>query len=119
MARKETVDAVKQALAGKPKRNFSESVDLAINLKNIDLSQPKNRVDEDIILPSGLGKPVKVAVFAKGEVAVNAEKAGADYVFPLKKSISWGRTRLEQRNSQVRSTSSSLKQPTCHRSARD
>jgi large subunit ribosomal protein L1 len=82
MARKETVDAVKQALAGKPKRNFSESVDLAINLKNIDLSQPKNRVDEDIILPSGLGKPVKVAVFAKGEVAVNAEKAGADYVFP-------------------------------------
>jgi len=82
MARKETVEAVKQALAGKPKRNFSESVDLAINLKNIDLSQPKNRVDEDIILPSGMGKPVKVAVFAKGETAVNAEKAGADYVFP-------------------------------------
>jgi len=82
MARKETVEAVKKALAGKPKRNFQESVDLAINLKNIDLSQPKNRVDEDIILPSGMGKPVKIAVFAKGETAVNAEKAGADYVFP-------------------------------------
>jgi large subunit ribosomal protein L1 len=82
MARKETVEAVKKALASKPKRNFSESVDLAINLKNIDMSQPKNRVDEDIILPSGLGKTIKVAVFAKGEVAVNAEKAGADYVFP-------------------------------------
>jgi large subunit ribosomal protein L1 len=82
MARKETVEAVRKALAGKPKRNFSESVDLAINLKNIDLSQPKNRVDEDIILPSGMGKPVKVAVFAKGETAVNAEKAGADFVFP-------------------------------------
>ncbi|CAJ38243.1 50S ribosomal protein L1 [Methanocella arvoryzae] len=82
MARKETVEAVKKALASRPKRNFSESVDLAINLKNIDMSQPKNRVDEDIILPSGLGKTIKVAVFAKGEVAVNAEKAGADYVFP-------------------------------------
>ena len=82
MARKETVEAVKQALAAKPKRNFTESVDLAINLKNIDLSQPKNRVDEEIILPSGLGKPVKVCVFAKGDVAINAEKAGADYVFP-------------------------------------
>lgn len=81
MARKETVEAVKQALSSKPKRNFVESVDLAINLKNIDLSQPKNRVDEDIILPSGLGKSVKIAVFAKGDVAVNAEKAGADYVF--------------------------------------
>jgi large subunit ribosomal protein L1 len=82
MARKETVEAVKKALAGKPKRNFTESVDLAINLKNIDMSQPKNRVDEDIILPSGIGKPVRIAVFAKGDVAVNAEKAGADYVFP-------------------------------------
>ncbi|HMK46900.1 MAG TPA: 50S ribosomal protein L1 [Methanocella sp.] len=81
MARKETVEAVKKALEGRPKRNFSESVDLAINLKNIDMSQPKNRVDEDVILPSGLGKSIKVAVFAKGEVAVNAEKAGADYVF--------------------------------------
>ncbi len=82
MARKETVEAVKQALAAKPKRNFTESVDLAINLRNIDLSQPKNRVDEEIVLPSGLGKPVKIAVFAKGDVAINAEKAGADYVFP-------------------------------------
>jgi len=82
MARKETVEAVKKALAGKPKRNFQESVDLAINLKNIDLSQPKNRVDEEIILPAGLGKPVKICVFAKGDVAINAEKAGADYVFP-------------------------------------
>jgi large subunit ribosomal protein L1 len=82
MARKETVEAVKQALAAKPKRNFTESVDLAINLKNIDLSQPKNRVDEEIILPAGRGKPVKVCVFAKGDVAINAEKAGADYVFP-------------------------------------
>lgn len=82
MARKETVEAVRNALTSKPKRNFTERVDLAINLKNIDLSQPKNRVDEEIILPSGLGKPVKIAVFAKGEVAVNAEKAGADYVFP-------------------------------------
>jgi large subunit ribosomal protein L1 len=82
MARKETVEAVKKALESKTKRNFSESVDLAINLKNVDMSQPKNRVDEEIILPSGLGKTIKVAVFAKGDVAINAEKAGADYVFP-------------------------------------
>jgi len=82
MARKETVEAVKKALADKPKRNFTESVDLAINLKNIDLSQPKNRVDEEIILPSGQGRAVKICVFAKGDVAINAEKAGADYVFP-------------------------------------
>lgn len=105
MARKETVEAVKKALADKPKRNFTESVDLAINLKNIDLSQPKNRVDEEIILPAGRGKPVKVCVFAKGDVAINAEKAGADYVFPPRRSISSVETRFGQRSSRKRSTS--------------
>jgi len=75
------LNAVKQALEKSPERNFSESVDLAINLKNLDMNQPQNRIDEEIILPNGLGRPVKVAVFAKGETAQRAEAAGADYVF--------------------------------------
>ncbi len=75
------LQAVKQALEKAPKRNFSESVDLAINLKNLDMSQPQNRIDEDVILPNGTGKPIKIAVFAKGETASKAKEAGADYVF--------------------------------------
>ena len=80
MAQRDTLQAVKTALERSPKRNFTESIDLAINLRNIDMSKPQNRIDEDVILPSGLGKPVKVAVFASGELAVKAEKAGADLV---------------------------------------
>ncbi|MDJ1422385.1 MAG: 50S ribosomal protein L1 [Candidatus Methanoperedens sp.] len=75
------LDAVKQALEKSPQRKFSESIDLAINLKNLDMNQPQNRMDEEIILPNGPGKTIKIAVFAKGETAQRAKGAGADYVF--------------------------------------
>ncbi|NYT00739.1 MAG: 50S ribosomal protein L1 [Methanocellales archaeon] len=80
MAQREILKAVKKALERPVKRNFTESIDLAINLRNIDMSNTQNRIDEEIILPNGLGKPVKIAVFASGELAVNAEKAGADLI---------------------------------------
>ncbi|AEH61821.1 ribosomal protein L1 [Methanosalsum zhilinae DSM 4017] len=75
------VEAVNKLLEESKPRGFEESVDLAINLKNLDLSQPKNRIDEEIILPNGLGKERKVAIFAKGDVALKAKNAGADYIF--------------------------------------
>jgi len=75
------LDVVKQALDNSKQRNFSESVDLAINLKNLDMRQPQNRFDEEIILPNGLGRQIKIAVFAKGETASLAKQAEADYVF--------------------------------------
>ena len=73
-------DAVRQAIEVAPARKFSESIDLAINLHNIDLSLPGNRVDVEVILPHGVGKPAKVAVFASGETAMRAKSAGADRV---------------------------------------
>jgi large subunit ribosomal protein L1 len=80
MTEETIVNAVKLLLDDSPERNFKESVDLAINLKNLDMSQPKNRIDEGIILPHGLGKTRKIAVFAKGDVGLKAKEAGADYV---------------------------------------
>jgi large subunit ribosomal protein L1 len=73
-------EAVKQAITEAPARKFSESIDLAINLQNLDLSIPGNRVDAEVILPYGLGKPAKIAVFAAGETALRAKSAGADRV---------------------------------------
>lgn len=81
MEQEKILEAVKQALEKSPQRKFSESIDLAINLKNLDMNQPQNRIDEEIILPNGIGKPIKIAVFAKGETADRAKAAGADYVF--------------------------------------
>ncbi|MCQ6961742.1 50S ribosomal protein L1 [Methanolobus chelungpuianus] len=81
MAEQNIVEAINRLLQESPQRNFAESVDLAINLKNLDMSQPKNRVDEEILLPHGLGKDLKIAVFAKGEVGLQAKEAGVQYVF--------------------------------------
>ena len=82
MAEKKTLDAVKKALEKSPKRNFRETVDLSINLKEVDMSIPKNRIQEDIILPHGRGKIVKVCVIGGPELAQKA-KGLADRVITV------------------------------------
>ncbi|ADD08671.1 50S ribosomal protein L1 [Candidatus Aciduliprofundum boonei] len=71
--------AVKEAIEKSKERKFLESVDLAINLKDVDLSIPKNRINEEVILPHGRGKEVKIGVFASGETALKAKNC-ADLV---------------------------------------
>ena len=66
------VAGIRKALEGAKERKFRESVELCINLKDVDLSIPKNRVDEEIPLPKGRGKAVKVALFGTGELAMKA-----------------------------------------------
>lgn len=76
MASQEIVEAVKNALDNKHnrERKFKQSVDLVINLKDIDMSKPENRIDEEVQLPYGRGKKAKVGVFASGEMALKAKK---------------------------------------------
>jgi len=71
---------VKKALEGSKERKFKETVELAFNLKEIDLSLPKNRVDMEIRLPKGRGKILKVALFGSSELAEKAKRT-ADTVF--------------------------------------
>lgn len=58
---------------------FDESVDVDVNL-TIDPSKGEQTVRGSVVLPHGRGKSVKVLVFAKGDYADQALKAGADYV---------------------------------------
>ena len=58
---------------------FDESVDLAFKL-GVDPKQADQMVRGTVSLPHGLGKTVRVLVFAKGENATKAKDAGADYV---------------------------------------
>jgi large subunit ribosomal protein L1 len=76
MTSKKTVDIVEKVLeeSKKQKRKFKQNIDLVFNLKNIDLNVPKNRVDEEIILPYNRGKEAKIALFASGELAVKSKK---------------------------------------------
>jgi large subunit ribosomal protein L1 len=59
--------------------NFRESVDLAINL-GVDPRKSDQNVRGSTVLPHGSGKNVRVAVFAQGAKAQEAEDAGADAV---------------------------------------
>ncbi|MFC4449640.1 50S ribosomal protein L1 [Halorussus aquaticus] len=80
MADQEIEQAVSRALEDSPERNFRETVDLAINLRDLDLNEPSNRVDESVVLPAGTGQETKIVVFAEGETALRAEDV-ADEVF--------------------------------------
>src|SRR5271170_6133002 len=79
MADRPSVEAVTEALEKAPPRKFPESVELSINLKDLDLSIPKNRLEDDIPLPNGRGSPVKVAVFGSPEL-LQRVRAVADRV---------------------------------------
>jgi large subunit ribosomal protein L1 len=74
------LEAVKTAIEKAPERKFSESVDVTINLKNIDMAQPKNRIDETILLPNGTGRKVGIAVLGKGDITTQAREAGVDLI---------------------------------------
>jgi len=73
MADDTIVEAVSRALDESPPRNFRETVDLAVNLRDLDLNDPAKRVDESIVLPSGTGQETQIIVFAEGETALQAE----------------------------------------------
>jgi large subunit ribosomal protein L1 len=72
---KEAVDLVKQLAHTK----FDETVDLAMNL-GVDPKKSDQMLRGSVVLPHGLGKKIRVLAFVKGEKAVEAKNAGADYV---------------------------------------
>jgi large subunit ribosomal protein L1 len=71
----EAMGLVKQTATKK----FDESVDAAINL-GVDPKHADQVVRGAVVLPHGMGKTVKLAVFAKGDKAREATEAGADIV---------------------------------------
>ncbi len=71
----EAVEVVKSAAFAK----FDETVDVAVRL-GVDPRHADQMVRGAVVLPNGLGKDVRVLVFAKGEKEKEARDAGADYV---------------------------------------
>jgi large subunit ribosomal protein L1 len=78
--RAKILEAVKTAIEKAPERKFSESIDITINLKNIDMAQPKNRIDETIMLPHGTGEKIGICVIGKGDIVTMAKEAKVDLI---------------------------------------
>lgn len=66
-------------LKGMTTANFDETVEVHIKL-GVNPRHADQQVRGTVMLPNGTGKSVRVAVFAKGEKATEAEAAGADFV---------------------------------------
>lgn len=74
--------AIKSALENAQERKFVESVDITFTIRDVDLKNPNNRIKEEIRLPSGRGKELKIAMFAAGEAATKAKGAGIHVFTP-------------------------------------
>lgn len=59
-------------------RNFVQSVEIAINLKDLDFKQPESRIRGEVVLPKGRGTPTRIGVFAEGDMAQQAKKQKLD-----------------------------------------
>jgi large subunit ribosomal protein L1 len=71
-------EAVESAIKASYAR-FDETIDVAVRL-GVDPRHADQMVRGTVVLPHGLGKEVKVLVFAKGEKEAEAREAGADFV---------------------------------------
>ncbi|MCI4354532.1 MAG: 50S ribosomal protein L1, partial [Thermoplasmata archaeon] len=68
MADRTAIEVVNELVGKAPPRGFTETIELAINLKDLDLSIPKNRLEDEVPLPNGRGRPVKIALFGSPEL---------------------------------------------------
>ena len=75
-------EAIKNAVEGAPERKFVESLDIAFTIKDVDLKNPNNRIQEEIRLPSGRGEELKIAMFAVSDAAQKAKAAGIHVIDP-------------------------------------
>jgi large subunit ribosomal protein L1 len=71
----EALELIKQNATAK----FDESVDVSVNL-GVDAKKSDQQVRGSVVLPKGTGKTKRVAVFAQGDKAKDAQSAGADVV---------------------------------------
>ena len=86
-------EAVKKVKEEAKPRNFTQSIDVVITINDLDINKPENRIDEEVLLPNGRGKDVKIAFIAEGELAYQAEQAGADLVINKEKLEELGKNR--------------------------
>ena len=74
-----TVDEALALVKEMASAKFAESVDVSVNL-GIDSRKSDQVVRGSVVLPNGIGKEVRVAVFTQGDNAEKAKAAGADIV---------------------------------------
>src|SRR4030065_842359 len=78
--KKTVVAALKEAKEKSGGKKFNQTVDLILNITEIDMKAPEGKITEVVELPHATGKPNKIVVVASGELAMKARHANHDKV---------------------------------------
>ncbi len=73
-------EAIKKAKTQSGDKKFNQTVDLILDITEIDMKSPEGKIQEIVELPHETGKPNKICVIASGEFAYKAKNANADHV---------------------------------------
>ncbi len=77
---KTIIETLKKIRQQPQKREFNQSIELIINLRDIDMKKPEAKIQENVELPHATSKKARVCVIATGELALKARKAGTQLV---------------------------------------
>ncbi|MFX1246488.1 MAG: 50S ribosomal protein L1 [Promethearchaeota archaeon] len=72
----EAISRAKTESIKRRKRKFTETVEISIGLRDIDLKNPANRINLETLVPNDLGGKSSVAIFAEGDIAVKSKEFG-------------------------------------------
>ena len=78
--RKTLLDAVREAKTQSGEREFNQTVEFILDIKEIDMKSPEGKIQAVVDLPHVTGKQNKICVVASGELALKARQAKADVV---------------------------------------
>jgi len=77
---KTLLNAVKEAKAKSGQKKFNQTIELIIDLKEVDMKAPEGKIQQVLELPHATGKPNKICVIASGELALKAKNAKVERV---------------------------------------
>jgi large subunit ribosomal protein L1 len=78
--KKTLIDAVKEAKEKAKQKKFNQTIELILDIKEIDMKAPEGKITEVVELPHATAKPNRICVVASGETALKAKRAEADNV---------------------------------------
>lgn len=78
LAKDEIARALGELRKNLVKRKFTQSIELVVKLREVDLKKSENRINEAIPLPNPPGAALKICVIASGDLGTRAKTAGAD-----------------------------------------
>jgi large subunit ribosomal protein L1 len=72
----EAISKAKTLSEKRKQRKFTETMEISVGLRDIDLKDPSNRINTETLVPNDLGGNLSVAVFADGDLSTKSKEAG-------------------------------------------